>query len=79
MIDDEKLKTIFSIVLKIDKSSVTEDLSMDDLEEWDSLRHMNLILALEEEFGVTIPDEEAADLSSYKLVKLVLNELKDAK
>ena len=38
---------------------LTEDSSSDTLPQWDSLRHMNLVLALEDEFGVSIPDEEA--------------------
>ena len=37
---------------------------MDTVEQWDSLRHMNLVLSIEDEFGITIPDEEAADITS---------------
>jgi acyl carrier protein len=33
------------------------------------------VLALEEEFKVTIPDEDAGNITSYKLIKLVLNDL----
>jgi acyl carrier protein len=46
---------------------------------WDSLRHLTLVLALEEEFGVYIPDEEAGSITSYPLIKLVLTELLEAK
>ena len=62
-------------VLKVEMESIDEDASMDTIENWDSLRHMNLILALEEEFKVTIPDEDAGDITSYKLIKLVISEL----
>ena len=55
-----------------DAGDITEDSSSDTIEQWDSLRHMNLVLALEDEFGVSIPDEEAADITSYKLIRLVL-------
>ena len=48
----------------------------DTIKSWDSLKHINLVLALEEEFGVSIPDEEAANITSYTLIKLVLEELK---
>jgi acyl carrier protein len=50
---------------------------MDNIKTWDSLGHMNLILALEDEFKVTIPDEDAGIISSYKLIKVVLGELLD--
>ena len=50
---------------------------MDNIKTWDSLGHMNLILALEDEFKITIPDEDAGNVSSYKLIKVVLEELLD--
>jgi acyl carrier protein len=39
---------------------------------------MNLVIALEDEFGVSIPDEDAADITSYALVKVVLEDLMKA-
>jgi acyl carrier protein len=36
---------------------------------------MTLGLALEEEFGVRIPDEDVANITSYALIKLVLEDL----
>jgi acyl carrier protein len=47
---------------------------MDTVEAWDSIKHMNLVLAIEEEFGVSIPDEDAGNITSYPLIRLVLNE-----
>lgn len=75
MIDETALKQTIAAVLGVDAAAVTPDSSSDTIESWDSLRHMNLVLALEEEFGVSIPDEEAANITSYALIKLVLEEL----
>jgi acyl carrier protein len=75
MLNEDKLKKIMAIMLKVDLSEINEDSSMDNVASWDSLRHMNLLIALEEEFRVTIPDEDAANITSYKLIKLVLNDL----
>jgi acyl carrier protein len=44
------------------------------VEQWSSLAHLDLILAIEEEFGVTIPDEEVGDLTSFRLLRLTLDE-----
>ncbi len=66
-----------AIVLKVDSLTINEDSSMDNIISWDSLGHMNLILALEDEFKITIPDEDAGNISSYKLIKIVLQELLD--
>jgi acyl carrier protein len=74
MIDDDKLKTVMGSVLGVPAESIDESTSSDTLPDWGSLAQLNLILAIEEEFGVTIPDEDAADLTSYPLIKLVVQE-----
>ena len=42
--------------------------STDTVESWDSLRQMNLILALEEEFSLAFTDEEIVDMQSVEIV-----------
>jgi acyl carrier protein len=75
MLDETALEQLIADVLKVDPELITEDSSCDTIESWDSLRHMNLILALEQSYGVTIPDEDAANITSYALIKRVLQEL----
>ncbi len=72
--DDKKLKQTIATILQLDVKNVREDSSVDTLENWDSVNHLNLILALEEEFNVTLPEDEIANLSSYQLIKMVLIE-----
>ena len=79
MLNEDALKQVMAMVLGVDPSTIGPDASMDTIASWDSLRHMNLVLALEEEFKVSIPDDEAGNITSYKLVKLVLDELLSAK
>lgn len=78
MLNEESLKHVMATLLNIDPNSINPDSSMDTIESWDSLRHMNLVLALEEEFKVSIPDEDVGNITSYKLIKLVLEELLNA-
>lgn len=70
-----KLRQIMSTVFDVPVEDITEDASTDTIENWDSLRHLNLIIALEEEFAITIPDEEVGNLVNYKLIELVINDL----
>lgn len=74
MIDENVLKDVMAAVLGVPSGSISEATSMDTVKAWDSIKHMNLVLALEEEFGISIPDEDAANITSYPLIKLVLNE-----
>ncbi len=72
---EDRVKKVMGSILGVDPGTIQQDSSKDTIADWDSLKQMNLILALEEEFGVTIPDEEAAHLTSYQLIHLVMSEL----
>lgn len=71
---EQKLKEVLSRIFNVSLDTITEDASPDTIENWDSLRHMNLVLALEEEFGVEFTDDQVVEILSYKLIKIVLNE-----
>ncbi|MBL7903274.1 MAG: acyl carrier protein [Bacteroidia bacterium] len=73
--NNSRIKQVMSVVFEVPLDSINENSSTDNLENWDSLRHLNLILALEEEFGVSIPDEEVGNLVNFKLIELTINEL----
>lgn len=75
MLNENLLKKVMASVLKVDVSVIDENSSMDNIKSWDSLGHMNLVLALEDEFKVVIPDEDAGNITSYKLITVVLNDL----
>lgn len=76
----EKVKDVMSLVLETDKSQIQEDSSTDSIENWDSLRQLNLIIALEEAFNVSIPDEEVGNMVNYKIVCHIISDcLSDGK
>lgn len=77
--DDRALQEVLATVLEVPAESIGPATDMDTVPSWDSLRHLTLVLALESEFGVQIPDEEAGSITSYPLIKLVLSELLEAK
>jgi acyl carrier protein len=74
MVDRDLVKKVLAAVMEVDIASIGDDASMDTVPTWDSLRQMNLVLALEDAFQVSIPDEDAANATSYKLIVLVLEE-----
>lgn len=74
MLDEAALKQVMATVLAVPLDAIGPDASADTIPSWDSLHHMNLVLALEQTFGVEIPDEDAADITSYALIKVVLQE-----
>jgi acyl carrier protein len=69
-----RVKEIMSIVFEVPLESIQDDTADHSIESWDSLRHLNLILALEEAFAISIPDEEMGNLSNVPLIVLIVNE-----
>ncbi len=47
---------------------------MKDVDAWDSLKHMELIVSLEETFGVNLNFDEIVRMQSVREIKRVLNE-----
>jgi acyl carrier protein len=66
---DERLRLVFASVLGIDASTLTDDDSSQTIAEWDSLTHLNLIFALEAEFGVRFEAEEIPELMSVRAMR----------
>ena len=74
MLNENLLKQIVADVLEVDAASIGPKFSMDTVEQWDSLRHMTLVLSIEDGLNISIPDEEAAEITSWPLIKLVVEE-----
>ncbi|HJS73157.1 MAG TPA: acyl carrier protein [Vicinamibacteria bacterium] len=62
----EKVKGIIVEQLGVDQDQVTEDASFVDDLGADSLDQVELVMALEEEFGIEIPDEDAEKITRVK-------------
>ncbi len=76
---DERIKSVMSSIFDIDSSDIGEDSSPDSIVNWDSLHHMNLIVALEEEFGVIFSEDDISNMLNYPLIRLTLTEYADRK
>lgn len=64
----DKIKKTMSNVFDIPEDSILEETSPHDIENWDSLTHMNLISALEEEFNLSFDDDEVETLINFKVI-----------
>lgn len=62
----ERVKKIIIDQLSVEESLVTVDASFIDDLGADSLEIVDLIMAFEGEFGITIPDEDAENLSTVR-------------
>jgi len=69
---NEKIEVLLAEVLQIPAAAITDDLAMTDLDIWDSLKHMELIMALEQSFGLQLNFDEIVRMRSVGEIKRVL-------
>lgn len=59
---DEKIRDLFATLLQVAPDQVEDRTTPASLERWDSIQHMILVAAFEEEFGVDLDPEEAVEM-----------------
>ena len=75
----EKIKLIMADIFSVATTDFSMDTTMDDVPVWDSLKHMELIGALEEEFTITFSADEIVSLTGLgKIVEVVQKLIKEA-
>ena len=67
-----KIEKIFVKVLAVDAPKAINKI---DCEEWDSLKHIELILELEDEFNLEISDDAALKITDFKSCLETINGL----
>lgn len=60
----ERLTEVFQNVFDDDEIEIGSDTTADDIEDWDSLEHINLIAAVEREFGVKFTMKEVSTMKN---------------
>ena len=63
-----QLQAVFQEVFT-DDLELRDDLTADNVEGWDSLRHITLIYAIEDEFGIEFAQEEMVDMANVGELK----------
>ena len=68
----ERVRNIAADVLNTPPQQITSQSSPETIAEWDSVQHLNLILALEEEFGIQFEPDEIEQMGSIEGILAVL-------
>ncbi len=68
------LRDIFADTLEISHEEVTPELSTESAETWDSFRHLQLILSIEDEYGVQFDPQKIPELTTVAKVQEALEQ-----
>ena len=72
----EKYNKSFKDSFSLEDDKKLETLKYNEIDEWDSIGHMTLIAALEENFKISFETDDIVDFSSYKKGKEILKKYK---
>jgi acyl carrier protein len=70
----EKIFQVVANVLNVPINSINLSSSPDSLPEWNSLKHMNLVLALEQEFGMVFSQRDIIEMLNVELIVQIIKE-----
>ena len=69
---EERLKETISDVLSISIHCIDDNTTKESIPSWDSVKHINLVIALEQEFNITFDIHEIELMNSYREILSIL-------
>jgi acyl carrier protein len=71
---NSRIEKVMSAVFELPIEGINDDFSPDNYSSWDSLKHMNLVVALEEEFDIEFIDDEIVEMMNLSQIKIFVME-----
>lgn len=71
---EERVRGVIAEVFGLDPQEIGPETSIETVEAWDSLQHLTVVLALEEEFDIQLDDEQTVAVVSFPVMTEVVRE-----
>ncbi len=68
----KRLKKILKLVFKINKNLNEKNLDQNKIKNWDSLNHLNLLSAIQDEFSLKFKDEDLEKITNFKNILKII-------
>ena len=62
----EKVIQVLINIFQVSPDKISTETTSDNVENWDSMNHINMILALEQEFGIRYDEEQVVSMLSVE-------------
>ena len=74
----EQVRSVASDIFGIPADRISAESSPETIENWDSMQHLNLVLAIEEKFGVQLDPEDIEKMKDIGAVAALVEKLQSA-
>ena len=69
----EKLSALMADVLQVSADTITDDLTINDLDTWDSLAHMELVAVIEQQYDLSLEAEDMVAMISVAKIREIVS------
>ena len=69
---DNQINKLLTELFRIQSGEITDNLSMKDIDVWDSLKHMELIVSIEQEFKIELTFDEIVAMQNVGEIKRIV-------
>jgi acyl carrier protein len=74
----EQVRGVASDIFGVPAEKISAESSPETIENWDSMQHLNLVLAIEEKFGVQLEPEDIEQMKNIAAVAALVEKLQSA-
>jgi len=74
----EQVRGVASDIFGVPAETISAESSPETIENWDSMQHLNLVLAIEEKFGVQLEPEDIEQMKNIGAVAALVEKLQSA-
>ena len=71
----DQVRNIASDIFGVPANKITAESSPETIENWDSMQHLNLVLAVEEKFGVQLAPEDIEQMKNVGAIATLVEKL----
>jgi acyl carrier protein len=72
IVTEKALRGVLASALAVSVSEIDDTASMETIDVWDSLKQLQIVLALEAHFNISLGDEEALEITSLNLIRAAI-------
>lgn len=69
---NEKLAELVGELFDLDPASVKDELTPEDVDLWDSLNHLRMVTAVEQEFGIQLSTADIESITSVRVLRTLV-------
>lgn len=71
---DQRLRSVLGLLLGVDAGELNDESGPNITPHWDSVNHLRVVLAIEEEFGIQFASQDVLDMHNLALIKTIIRE-----